>query len=219
MSITTTLRIENDRLSLVPTLKRLDGVQMRVLRQGTTAPGSEEFPFVIEHADRAELETAFRADETVASYEVVNWSDDAGVYYISHTPETKLISPIVTDVNGFLVNTETCDTGWLVHALLPDRDALDTIWTYARENDIALDIIDIHGTDEAADEPSYGLTDEQRAALRVAYDAGYFNEPRDVALDDVAERLDLSPSATSGRLRRGMRNILAATVAERTREH
>ena len=213
MSITTKLRIENDRLALTPTLRRLDGVDMRVISHGNTAPGVDAFPYLIEHDDQAELEAALTDDTTVASYDIVDCSEGTGIYYISHTPETELISPAVMAVNGYLIDTETNDSGWIVRLLLPDREALDSVWTYANEHEMDVDIIEIYGSD-ASSEQTYGLTDAQLAALRVAYDRGYFNEPRDASLTEIADELGLSSTATSGRLRRGMRNLLSATLSE-----
>lgn len=214
MSITAKIYIEHDRLALVPTLRRLDGIGIRVVTQGNTDPGKNRFPFFIEYDDRAELEAALDTDPTVDSYELVDWSDETGIYYIQHSSEAKLISPIVTEVNGFLMNTETQRRGWFVRLLLPDREALSTVWDYAAENDISLEVFEIYGNEDAGGEASYGLTDEQTTALRLAYDRGYFNEPRDASLQELASDLNLSSTAMSGRLRRGMRNLLAATVAE-----
>ena len=217
MSITAKVHIEHEYLSLVPTLRALDGVKIRVMTQGTTDPGSTYFPFLVEYDDADELEATLAEDATVEAFELIDRTDDTAIYYIEHTPQTRLISSIVTDENGFLVHTETEDGGWLVHLLLPDRAALNAIWEYAIANDIALDIVEIYSNDDAGGESSYGLTDEQRAALQLAFSQGYFNEPRDISLGEVADRMGLSSTATSGRLRRGMRNLIAATIAERER--
>lgn len=213
MSISVKVHIEHERLALVPTLRILDGVDIRVITQGTTDPGVTVFPFLIEYDDRTELERKLDRDPTVDCYDLIDWADERGIYYIEHTPETKLISGVVTDVNGFLVHTETKGDGWLVQLLLPDREALNTVWEYAKENGITLDIIEIYGNTTGG-ETSYGLTDEQRAALNIAYERGYFGEPREVSLNEVADELGLSSTAMSGRLRRGMRNLIATTVAE-----
>ncbi|SNR52260.1 helix-turn-helix domain-containing protein [Halorubrum vacuolatum] len=212
MSITATIHIEHERLALVPTLRSLGDVTIRVIPQGTTDPGSAVFPFLVEYDDRETIEDTFEADPTVATYELVDWTDRTGIYYIEHTPETELISTIVTDENGFLAHTETKDRGWLVRLVLPDRVALNSIWEYATERDISLDIINVYGNADSGGEESYGLTDEQRLALQVAYDNGYFSEPREMSLNDVAEQMDLSSTAVSGRLRRGIRNLIAATI-------
>lgn len=213
MSITATVHIEHDHLALMPTVRELKDVGIRVISQGTTDPGSTVFPFLIEYDDRQALEASLDDDPTVAGYELVEWVEEAGVYYIDHTPETKLISRAVTDANGFLVHSETETDGWLVRMLLPDRAALNAVWEHAIENGISLDIIEIYGNERAGADSSYGLTDEQRTALRLAYEKGYFVEPREMSLDQLAEELGLSSTAMSGRLRRGMRNLIAATLA------
>ena len=215
MSITTKIHIEHERLALVPTLQNLEDIAIRVITQGNTDPGSTVFPFLIEYRDRDRLEEMLDADPTVQSYELVDWTDQTGIYYIEHTPKTKLISTVVTDVNGFLVHTETKGNGWLVRLLLPDREALNTIWEYANENGISLDIIEIYGNTDTGGESSYGLTDEQLTALITAYERGYFGEPRDISLNEVADEIGLSSTAMSGRLRRGMRNLIAATIIDR----
>jgi len=214
MSVTATIHIEHERLALVPTLRTLDDIDIRVIAQGTTAPGATNFPFLIKYDDRDELEARLAEDPTVEGYELVDWSDGTGIYYITHTSETLLISTVVTDVNGFLADTETKGNGWLARLLLPEREALSEIWEFAKENDISLDIIEIYGNDDTEAGESYGLTDEQTAALRTAYEEGYFGEPREISLDGVASAMDLSSTAVSGRLRRGMRNLIAATIAE-----
>lgn len=212
MSITVTIHVEHDRLALAPTLRTLDDVDIEVVVQGTTNPGATVFPFHIEYGDRAELEAALAADSTVKSFELFEWVDDTGIYYIEHTADTKLISTAVNEANGFLVHTETEARGWLVRLLLPDRAALNSVWQHAIEDDISLEIIEIYGNEEAGFGSSYGLTDEQRTALELAYEKGYFVEPRETSLDELATELGLSSTAMSGRLRRGMRNLVAATL-------
>lgn len=213
MSITATVHIRHERLALVPTLRRLDDVEIQVIPQGTTSPGSTAFPFLVEHHDRTAFEAALDDDPTVESYSLVDWTDDQGIYYIRHSSAAKLISTVVANARGFLMHSETTGDGWFVRLLLPDRAALNEIWTYTHENDIALEIIEIYGNEDAGGQSSYGLTEQQRSALTLAYDRGYFEEPRAASLDDIATELDLSSTATSGRLRRGLRNLLAATIA------
>lgn len=213
MSVTAKAYIQHERLALVPTLERLDDIQISVIAQGTTDPDVSVFPFLIEYDCRSELEQMLERDSTVDSYEAIDWSDQRGIYSIEHTPETKYISKVVTDQNGFLVHTNTQGGGWFVHLLLPDRQALSTIWEYATENEITFEIIEVYGNDVDIDE-AYGLTDEQRAALNIAYEMGYFGEPREISLCEVADELGVSSTAMSGRLRRGMRNLIASTIGE-----
>jgi predicted DNA binding protein len=213
MSLTATLYIEHDLVALVPTLRALQDVRIEVISQGTTNPGNTFFPFLIDFDDRAALEDVLDEDPTVARYELVDWTDNSGIYYIEHTPETKLISTAVADVNGVMLHTETRDEGWLVRLLLPERAALNTIWEWTTDEDIDVEVMEIYGNQDAGGDTSFGLTDEQEAALTTALREGYFDEPRSASLEEIAEEMDLSSTAVSGRLRRGMRNLVAATIA------
>lgn len=214
MSVTATIHIQHDRLGLIPTLQKLDGVEIQVITQVNTDPEVTNFPFLIEYPDREELEAVLDTDPTIESYKMVDWMDDAGIYYLEHTTDTKFISTVVTDVKGFLIHAKTKDHGWLVRLLLPDREALNAVWEYAGEEDITLDIIEMYGDEYSTGGESYGLTDEQRTALQTAYRMGYFHEPREASLEELATEMELSSTAISGRLRRGMRNLIAATLAE-----
>lgn len=218
MSISVTVYIEHERLALAPTLRQLDDIKIRVISHGNTNPGATDFPFHVQYGDSDRLERALESDPTVDAFDLVDRTGETSIYYIEHTDRTKLITPVVSDVNGYLVHTETRGTGWLVRLLLPDREALNVVWEYARDNDMTLEIIEIYTNEDAGGEGSYGLTDEQRAALTLAYRRGYFDEPRDVSLSEVAEELGLSSTAMSGRLRRGMRNLVAATLADTDEE-
>jgi predicted DNA binding protein len=214
MSITTKLHLRHDRLALVPTLRALSDVDISVITQGMTDPGRTAFPFFVRYRDREALERAFDEDDTVADYQLVDWTDGTGIYYLEYTPETVLISTVVAEVNGVLVSTQTKGDGWAARLVLPDRSSLSTVWEYAAEHGIDLDIVEIYGNDDVTGERSYGLTDEQRETLLFAYERGYFAEPREIDLGGVADEMGLSSTAASGRMRRGMRNLIAATFGD-----
>lgn len=214
MAITAKAYIEHEDLALVPTLRELDDVDIRVILQATTDPSSGTFPFVIEYDDIEELEATLDADHTVTDYKQIDSNNGTHIYYIQHPDTTKLISPAVTAANGFLLQAETKDKGWLIQAQLPSRDALHTVWECARENDISFSLLEMYEKREGGSDTSFGLTEEQQKALEVAYEKGYFSEPREMSLEDVADEVGVSSTAMSGRLRRGMRNLISSTLIE-----
>ncbi len=55
------------------------------------------------------------------------------------------------------------------------------------------------------------LTDAHRETLEVALTEGYFNVPRRINLVELAESMDISDSAVSQRLRRGVATVLDDT--------
>lgn len=84
---------------------------VEVIAQGIANPDSKLSPLLIEYNDFEELEAALESDPTVESYEPVNRNKQTGIYYIEYTEKTKFISTIITEVNGFLLHTETKDRG------------------------------------------------------------------------------------------------------------
>lgn len=59
------------------------------------------------------------------------------------------------------------------------------------------------------------VSDRQREALAAAWDAGYYEVPREGDIETVAEELDCASSTASDLLRRAERRIVAATLDER----
>lgn len=214
MAITVKAYAEHDRLALVPTLRRADDLQITVLTQANTDPGSHLFPFWFEYEDVDELEGFLEEDPTVDDYDLVDEGEDTHIYYIEHAERTKLLSPVVTQVNGFMSWAETKRRGWFLHLQLPDREALTTIWEYAEEYGVSFEIVEVYGRPRNETNVAYGLTEQQVEALTVAYECGYFSEPREMALSDIADEIGLSSTAMSGRLRRGMRNLIAAALLD-----
>ena len=214
MSITAKAYIEHEDLALVPLLRNLDGVNIRVILQATTDPSSGTFPFVIEYDNIEELEDTLAADHTVTDYERIDSNDGTNIYNILHTDKAKLISPAVTQANGFLLQAETKDKGWMIQTQLPSRDALHSVWGRARENDISFSLLELYEKRKGGSKSSFGLTEEQQRALEVAYEKGYFSEPREMSLEDIANEVGVSSTAMSGRLRRGMRSLVSSTLIE-----
>ena len=61
------------------------------------------------------------------------------------------------------------------------------------------------------------LTAHQREALEAAIDAGYYEQPRDTSLTDLAAELDVAKSTLSGVLRRAEAALSRAYVDDATR--
>jgi len=56
---------------------------------------------------------------------------------------------------------------------------------------------------------SRSLRSEQRRVLKIAFDEGYYETPRETTLDDIADRLDCPRSTVSYRLRRAEAEVVA----------
>lgn len=123
-----------------------------------------------------------------------------------------MFSAVVAAVDGVSLDWTNDGTVWTVRVWLPDRDALGTLWESAKTHGVEFTLQRV--SDYAASVGTdAGLTDAQRDALLLALVMGYFEEPRDAALRDVAAELDISQPAAGGLLRRGTRRLLRSTLA------
>lgn len=212
MTIVTRIHVEHPDLALAPTIEAVDDATIKVVAQTGTDPVHQTFPFLVGCGDWDEFEAALADDHTVERFEPVTAGNAERIYHISHTPRTKLLTPPTIEAGGIMVEAENHDGGWLVQLLLPDREALHSIWTFARSEDFVFDLIEVHEERSGSYERRFNLTKRQRDTLALAYERGYFDEPRRASLEELAEELGISQSAVSGRLRRGIDRLVGATL-------
>ncbi|MEF8853289.1 MAG: helix-turn-helix domain-containing protein [Haloarculaceae archaeon] len=225
MATITEVRFAHEQGALAGTLGTLDEVEARVLPETSTDPAGTMYVFEFDGVDSAALEAALADDETVATARPMPEFADRTLWGIEFTPETELLAPRVTHQGGFVVDAHSasCESGpegWHERWLLPDSGAIHDIWEHARAEGFEFEVVDLHrhGTGDAHSHAREALTDEQREALLMAREMGYFSDPREASLEAVADALGHSPSAISGRIKRGMKALIEATlVVERPR--
>lgn len=85
---------------------------------------------------------------------------------------------------------------------------------FCTERDIDADLVRL--TDVGGNGPTQvsHLTPEQYETLVLAYEQGYFDEPRRATLQDLADLLGVSRQSVGGRLRRGYRNLVGGTLVQ-----
>ena len=65
-----------------------------------------------------------------------------------------------------------------------------------------------------ADDPVVSLSDRQREAVAVAFELGYYNQPRGATHEDIAAKLDCAPPTASDHLQKAEANIVCAVMDE-----
>lgn len=206
--------IAHPDLSLAPTIRRYPEVAIRVMHHSGTDPETGMFFFAVEDADES-FETALRDDHTVAEWQSVNDDGTTRLYRIRHPDGTKLISPKTSELSGLMREATSNARGWTVRLQLPDRAALAELSEYCEAESISFALNQLFQQNEWTGGEPTALTEAQRVALVTAYEQGYFEEPRDAALADLAELLDLSPTAIGGRIRRGTAKLVETTLVEK----
>ncbi|RBI59918.1 hypothetical protein DMJ13_19640 [halophilic archaeon] len=98
--------------------------------------------------------------------------------------------------------TRSCDARRAVDTpcVVPDREGISTTSQYAKEHGFTLDVSRIYDVDRAQ-RVQYELTEDQRNALAMALEHGYYEVPREIDQSTLADNLGISHQAMSERLR------------------
>jgi len=219
MVIITEVQFAHADGALAGTLGERPDLHVTVIRETSTDPERNVYHLRFADCEVAEVRPLLEDDHTVRDVEPGSELADGCLCRVEFAPETKLLGPRVTSEGGFVVDARSPGTkrhpeGWYERWVLPDRRSLQRVWRYAREKGFEFEVVELHSLDHLGEgyRGTDTLTARQREALVVAYEEGYFAEPRETSLEELAGLLDLSPSAVGGRLRRGLRALVGGTL-------
>jgi len=208
MAIITRVYFSHPRMALAHVIESIPHLEIRALQEVSTDPTHNMHYFIINQESVQEFEEVIESDHTVATAQRVPSYENQPVYRIEFTPETLLLGSIVTQENGFALNAYRHSEGWIERWQLPEHESLQKIWNFADEQSFTFEICEIHQVSDYDRNRNHGLTEKQEELLAVAYSNGYFDKPREMTLEEIAETLGISTSAASGRLRRGIKKLV-----------
>lgn len=210
--------VEHDKIALAPTIRSLPDANVSVVSEAGTDPVHEVYFYRFEASDFEEVESVLDDDDTVADYTPIVDTGNRRTYRVEYSDDAKLVTPMVSEVGGLTLSSERHANGWVLELQLRDRDGLYELSESADESGIHLEILGIHDTEGTYDREDFGLTESQQEALLAGFVNGYYDDPRETSLVDLAELLDISPTALSGRLRRGSARLIEQVLIEDDRE-
>ena len=105
--------------------------------------------------------------------------------------------------------------GWQLSLRFPSRKRLADCYQQCARGGVSLTVDRIHTTSWSAESGHEAvLTDIQRETLVAAFEQGYFEVPRTATLQDLADEFDVSDTAISQRIRRGVARLLSTELSE-----
>ncbi len=218
MNVIAEVSITHPDLALAPTIEAVPSAAVQVVPQSGTDAETGMFFFLVETdtAGFESFEAALDDDHTVDEWLLVSESDTARIYRLCHSEEAKVLAPKTAEVGGLMLEASSESRGWALRLQLPDRSALTDIWEFCRDEGITFELRQLYRQDDWSIGGATGLTDAQEVALTTAYRRGYFSEPRETSLEELAAELDISPTAVGGRIRRGTERLIETTLEEPT---
>lgn len=175
---------------------------------------AEPAPYVRVVADEPDRVTErIREDGTVTELAVVERDGDERLLRVRWAPASNGVTEALGEADAACTRAVAADGRWHLSLRFPTHEGLARWYRRCRERDLSIAVERVRepaGLEEGA---ANTLTDCQRETLCAALDAGYFDVPRGITLGELAEQLGVSDTAASQRVRRGVRNVLAESLA------
>lgn len=172
-----------------------------------------KYLFWVEEGPVEAFESALEADPSVGEIAVLSTAGEPRYYRVTFSEEySRYGSYAVTQEHDIVfLDTVLQDGTARVRALVPSRAALREYRQFFDGHDIPFTLVRLNGGEEATTD-SPDVTDNQREALVLAYDRGYYDSPRRTTLEELAGDLGISRQAFADRLKRGTKRLVGQTL-------
>jgi len=179
------------------------------------------FLITVQGGSQTAVENAFTDAYDIGEWTLVGQAGDTRRYQIlpalslseqlgEHLDDLEGLEALAT-ADAIIERIAVIPGGWRQTGWFADRDAFGKFSSFWQRN-AGFQLHRLTQDGESAP-PGDGLTDRQHEALRIAYERGYFDIPRQASLEDVAEELGITPSSVSERLRRAQTQLIEETIA------
>lgn len=178
--------------------------------------------FWVEGDERASLIDGFRSECENASVVVVDERENQSLIRVEFPADGNSMFHLLVETDAQVLQATTRDSSWQLQLAFAAHEQFVEFYRWCIEQDIAIEVDRVHDpADSRTSSFEFALTPTQRETLLTAFRRGYFDVPRDVNLMGLAEEFDISDTAVSQRLRRGIATLIAATLVEssETDEH
>lgn len=152
------------------------------------------------------------ARSSVAAAAVVDELDDSALVKIEWNDRINGVLESIRENEAIVTNAVGTASQWTFRLRFPSYEDLSAFYTTCADRDISIELVQLHEAVSPDSQFRFGLTSAQRDLIVSAYEAGYFDVPRKTTLVELGERLGISDSAVSQRLRRGLATLINSTL-------
>jgi predicted DNA binding protein len=177
-------------------------------------PSDDTFmPYFWVHANDVEAVLAvFETLPELRSIKLMENLADKGLFRAEWNPEFKGIMDAIVESGVTVVSASGSREGWLFELRTDTQDAFDQFRRTCTALGLKVNLTRLSRLSRTSAADEEALTPEQREALLLAYQSGYYEDERESDLETLAETLDISRQAFAARLRRGYRNLIESVL-------
>lgn len=213
MSVIATVELPSDEFPLGRVVSSDETGRMTV---ETTVPTSEEIipyvwvPSTVSERTLKKLENR----SAVAGASIIDEVDGYRLVKLEWENEVDGVLEAIQGTNAIVTSSFGTADRWTFRLRFPDYETLSTFHRKCLERNVSIELVQVYEASGSRVNGLFGLTDPQRDLLVIAYEEGYFEVPRGTSLVELGEQLEISDSAVSQRIRRGLKSLLETTVVD-----
>ena len=128
------------------------------------------------------------------------------------TPEMPVIEGIKT-LRAEILDAEGTADEWIFQVIAEERQRLQEFQQIFADVGIPVGLQRISSLPDEKDD-EHLLTPEERQTLVVAYEMGYYDEPRQATQEDIGDQFGITGRAVSKRLRKGTRKLITTSFID-----
>lgn len=178
------------------------------------ATHSSEWALPFLWASGGDFETfheAMQDDPTVANVTVIEESDDSILYQIEWSDEIINIIDEIINQHASILRAKGHGETWRLHLRFAEDKHVSSFQKHFSKQGRTFTVNKL-SRPTAPRQREHGLTATQRDTLATALHEGYFNVPRDLTIDELADILGISSNAASQRIRRASASLIQDTI-------
>ncbi|QLH78360.1 helix-turn-helix domain-containing protein [Halosimplex rubrum] len=214
MAITTEFVLSSPALPLVSITERLQPNEIECVHALCLQSDVRMFIVQIDPDDdvaEAELAALDEIDETT----VLGETSEKAVYKLVVDVDESISAAFDPErFDGAPIKPTTITPeGWHERKVFTDFEAFTEFRTSCENHGISFDLLSMTPDPSQSENLSQDeLTDRQREALTIAVSRGYYEDPRQVTAEELAEELGISQPSLSSLLRRGERQLISSSL-------
>lgn len=189
---------------------------LRIEFEQTVPMGTDAMPYLwITNAGDASVGETVRSEPGIEHVELIDRVQDDRLVRIRWGSHDSGVIRALLDTNATCLSCIGAEDAWYLTLRFPSSSDLAACYQQCTDADLRLDVRSIRTGGRAGKRNlASTLSDPQREAITTGLECGYFAVPRRITLQELADRLDISDTAASQRLRRGLEELLADALSD-----
>lgn len=201
-----------DRLALGGALRALPETTVTVVQAAAHGDGTV-LPVLSVDQQGSRASQALRDDASVAGFETLAALAEESVYRVAWaSAATEHLETVLPD-DGVVLRARATDGRWCFRLLFGDRDRMEAWSESCLAADLGVDVESVRDPIGSVRSRECALSRKQYVTLETALRAGFYDIPRRVTLEELADEFDVTHQALSERLSRAHRSTVANVVS------